>query len=160
MQTNPTGRRVTWGRPPAWRFLTVKQNKDCWIIVLNSYVIVGPGPSIIDMKERKSKCIKLLIWFASLCLPRSSGCHLFSASLKKHQFVLVVIIKFVAKVALTLDDNWSNIKRGGFTEEWWLLMLSVFKQANQSGPDNQTISSFISPLVDSLIWRRESSICK
>lgn len=60
---------------------------------------------------------KLLIAPASLCLPLSSGCHLFSASLKKHQFVLVVIIKFFAKAALTPDNSWSNIKGGGFTEE-------------------------------------------
>lgn len=79
---------------------------------------------------------------------------------KKRQFVLVVIVSLLQKSRSPPDNSWSNIKRGGFTEEWWLLMLSVFKQANQSGPDNQTISSFISPLVDSLIWRRESSICK
>lgn len=69
------------------------------------------------MKERNSKCIKLLIALASLCLPLSSGCCLFSASFKKHQFVLVVIIKFVAKVALTPDHSWSKSERGGFTEE-------------------------------------------
>lgn len=69
-----------------------------WTTVVNCCVIVGAGPSIIDVKERTNKCIRLLIFApTSLCLPLSSGCRLFSASFEKRQFVLVGVVSLLQK---------------------------------------------------------------